>query len=371
MEKKYSEQLLTDMKNRQYTIQENGIEILIKPIPETDTPGMLDPRLYDSMAPMFKGVKGAIAKKMMKKNQDVQKSARTMRKMMNGITSIPIVNDVETKKRALKINDREIPVRIYTSKSEGKEEKPIFYYIHGGGFVAGSPDVVEEMCKMMVEKTGCVSVTLDYRLAPEHPYPAGFDDCYDVLIWIYKNATKFGGDPEKICISGDSAGGNLATVCAMKDRDKGRQMVKVQALFYPTVDMASMADPASQKGLDAYEINQEHAHIIKPMIEMLGGMGGGMSLETFLGVKDALHPYLSPYRGDLAKMPPCIILFGEYDFLRFENEAYAKKLAESGVEVKTVRYRGLTHAFAEEIGVKPQAEDSLEETGNFMMKYLS
>lgn len=373
MKAKYSKETLRKISARQHNITEDGLDILIKPIPETDTPGMLDPRLYESMAPMFKGIKGIIAKKMMGKmgkNQNVQKAADGLRKMMNGVKSIPIVVGVKTTPRILSIGGRNIPVRIYNLEQPlTNESQPIFYYIHGGGFVAGGPDVVEEMCKMVVKNTGCVSVTLDYRLAPEHPYPAGLDDCYDVLKWIYKHAAEFGGNAQKICISGDSAGGNLATVCAMRDRDDSTKMVKVQALLYPTVNMANMND-SSKKGLDAYDIHEEHAHVVKPLLEMMSGMGGGMSLEGLLGVKDATQPYLSPYLGNLNSMPPCLMIYGEYDFLRFEDEAYSRKLKQAGVEVKTIRYRGLSHGFADQVGVTPQAEDSLIEIGNFMMKHF-
>lgn len=372
MNAKYPQETLTKITSRQHTVTEDGLDILIKPIPETDVPGMLDPRLYESMAPMFKGVKGMIAKKMMGKMgkpQDPQKAAAGMRKMMNGVKSIQIVSGVKTEAKSIALEGRNVPVRIYTPEKPAEKPTPVFYYIHGGGFVAGSPDVVEEMCKLVVKNTGCSSVSIDYRLAPENPYPAGLDDCYGVLEWIYNNAAEFGGDPEKICISGDSAGGNLATVCAMKDRDAGTKMVKVQALLYPTVNMAGM-DDAEQKDLSAYDIHKDHEAVLTPLLGMMSKMGGGMSLEGLLGVKDAKDPYLSPYRGDLKNMPPCIMIFGEYDFLRFEDEAYSRKLKDAGVEVKTIRYRGLSHGFADQVGVTPQAEDCLIEIGNFMMEHL-
>lgn len=368
MERKYSKQLLTSITERQYVINENGLDILIKPIPETDEAGVLDPRLYESMAPMLQGFKGKLVKIMMSgsKKKNIKKSADQMRKMMNGVKSIPITEGINVTHATVQNGDVAIPVRIYSSQKKSEGLQPVFYYIHGGGFVAGGPEVVEEMCKLVVANTGCVSVQVDYRLAPENLYPAGLDDCYAVLKWIHAHAEEFNGDSNQICISGDSAGGNLATVCAMKDRDDGTGMVKSQALLYPSVDAASMVEYMQRR--DVFEISESQSKIIRSMLDMFSGGLGTVTLGEYLGLDDDTIPYVSPLRGNLKGMPPTIILFGEYDFLRIENDAYALKLKEAGVKVKTIRYRGLSHGFADQVGVTPQAEDSLLEIGRFMME---
>lgn len=373
-QRKYTVEMLNAIQDRQYTVTENGLEVLIKPIPETDEPGVMDPRFYESVAPMLTGFKGLLVKTMMKagarRKTTTQKSADQMRKMMNGIKSIPIIGSVDVKQETICNGALKVPIRIYTPKQPKEGLQPVFYYIHGGGFVAGGMDVVEEMCKLVVEKTGCVAVQPEYRLAPEHPFPAGLDDCYAVLKWIYQNASGFGGDPEKICISGDSAGGNLATVCAMRDRDDGNRMVKVQALLYPTVDAAHMKQNMETAN-QVYEITEKHRRVLSGMLDLMGGSLGSVSMGGFLGAEDETIPYISPSLGDLKGMPPSIILLGEYDFLRVEGDAYARKLKQAGVNVKAVRYRGLSHGFADQVGVIPQAEDSLEEIGNFMMEHLA
>lgn len=370
-QRRYTQQTLDAIKNRQYTVVEDGLEILIKPIPETDVPGVMDPRLYAGMAPMLTGVKGAMVRLMMKaggkKQPDAMKSALQMRKMMDSVKSIPIVDSVDVSSMHVANGDVSVPIRVYTPKQKIAGLVPVFYYIHGGGFVAGNMDVVDEMCKLVVEKTGCIAFQPSYRLAPENPFPAGLDDCYAVLEWIYANAQDFGGDPEKICISGDSAGGNLATVCAMRARDSGKNIVKAQALLYPTVDAAHMAQNI-QKNREVYEIAHKDRKVLNAMFDMMGGSFGASSLGGFLGVQDDTQPYVSPSLGKLEGMPPAIILVGEYDFLRVENDSYAHKLAAAGVPVKLVRYRGLTHGFADQVGVTPQAEDALEEIGNFMIR---
>lgn len=371
-QRQYPQQLLDAIKAKQYTVQEDGLDVLIKPIPDDDRPGVPDPRLRKSMVPMLTGLKGVLVRAMMKRNakkkQDIAGSAAQMRQMMDGVKSIPIVGSVDVTERTVQNGDVSVPIRVYTPKTPSEGLQPVFYYIHGGGFVAGSMDVVDEMCKLVVEKTGCVAVQPQYRLAPENPFPAGLNDCYSVLGWIHANAAAFGGDPKKICVSGDSAGGNLAAVCAMRSRDDGTHMVKVQALLYPTVDAAHMAQNA-QKNLTVYEISPDEQKFMNSFLGMMSGALGGLSLGDALGVKDDTDPYVSPSLGNLEGLPPTILLLGEYDFLRYENDMYAHKLQKAGVDVKLIRYRGLSHGFADQVGVTPQAEDALEEIGRFMMEH--
>lgn len=370
----YTKELLNLIKCREYVVQEDGMEILIKPIPETDEPGAMDPRFYESIAPMTKGVKGALIKTAMKlaphSGKDILRGAQQMRRMMNGVKSIPIINTVQVREHTVENGDYNIPIRIYTPKQKREGLVPIFYYIHGGGFVAGSMEVVDEMCKMITELTGCISIQPEYRLAPENPFPTGLNDCYEVLKWIYANAEELGGDYQKICISGDSAGGNLATVCAMRDRDEKAGMVKIQALLYPTVDAAHMTENMVENR-KVYEVSDKYRKLLFGMLDMMGGAMGSPTILDYLSVKESNNPYVSPYLGNLEKMPDTLILLGEYDFLRVENDRYGKKLLDSGVKVKMIRYKGLSHGFADQIGVTPQAEDAMMEIADFMNSQLN
>ncbi len=372
--RKYTIEALDAIKRREYWIKEQDLDILVKPIPETDEAGAMDPRFYESVAPMMKGFKGALVKLVMKVGSksggNIQKGAKQMRRMMNGIKSVPIIDTVNVREETIRYDSVSVSIRIYTPKEKKEGLAPVFYYIHGGGFVAGSMDVVDEMCKLVVEKTGCVAVQPEYRLAPENPYPNGFDDCYNVLKWIYTHAEEFGGDHEKICISGDSAGGNLATVCAMKDRDEGTHMVKVQALLYPTVDAAHMEENM-KKNKEIYEISEKYSTVLNGMLDMMGSSLSKPTLGEYLGVPDDTIPYVSPSLGNLKGMPPTLILLGEYDFLRVEDDIFAGRLKKAGTEVKLIRYKGLSHGFADQVGVMPQAEDALQEIGSFMMEHLS
>ncbi|MDR0624201.1 MAG: alpha/beta hydrolase [Treponema sp.] len=370
-ERKYSQELLDLIRKKQRIVREGGIDILVKPVPDDDRPGAMDPRLLAETLPIVRGLRGILVSlvfKLMLMTRNPRKLARRMRRLFNNVDSIPVTGGVSVISDTVSLGDIHVPIRVYRTQEDGEPAeapKPVFLYIHGGGFAAGHPGVVEEMVKQVTRNTRCLGVQVDYRLAPEHPYPAALDDCYGVLKWLYKNAGRYGGDGERILIAGDSAGGNLAAVCAMKDRDEGTRMVKAQALLYPVLNMAGKEDRDYHFSLDQYRYLPEQKKAARFRITAMRSSSSGI-LGLLLGVKDESLPYLSPYLGDLRGLPPCIILFGEFDFFRLENEAYARKLVRAGVPVKAVRYSGMGHAFAEPIGVQPQAEDCMMEIGAFM-----
>ncbi len=372
MERKYTQVELRSIQAKQRSVVEDGLSILEKPIPGQDpSQGTLDPAVYAGMAPMFRGLKGFLFKRMMKsdakKKKDPQRTALQMRRMMDGIKSIPIVTDVAEQRSCFRATEgHEVPLRFYQSAASGSALRPVFCYFHGGGFVAGRPEVVEELCKLMAQTTGCLAVQVEYRLAPEHPFPAGLDDCYQAVEWLFHNVASLGGDPKRICVSGDSAGGNLAAVCALRDRDEKKGMIRAQALLYPTVDAANTL-PDKMDFDKIYTVEPSQENVIRPLLTMMSSMGSGNGIGDLLGVANAAIPYVSPIVADLSRLPPTLLLFGEFDFLRHENEAFARKLQRAGVKVEVIRYCGLSHAFADLVGVSPQAEDCIAEIGKFML----
>jgi acetyl esterase/lipase len=374
----YPLSLLDAIGKKQHLVRERGIDILVKPIPDDDRPGAMDRRLLEITEPIVSGLRGFFVRfflPLFNKSRNPRRLAGFMRRFFNDIQSLPLTEGVSVSHDTVRNAGVEIPVRIYRREAAAAGPRnedsragpgaPVFYFIHGGGFAAGNPDVVEEMVKQVTSLSGCVGVQLDYRLAPEHPYPASLDDCYAVLKWLYQNAASLGGDKNRICVAGDSAGGNLAAVCAMKDRDEGAGMVRAQVLLYPTVNLAGKEDENYHFSLDQFTILKEHRRSILFRIESMRGGSEGI-LGCVLGLRDRSSPYVSPYLGNLAGLPSCLIICGEFDCLRLENEAYARRLAAAGVPVRVIRYLGLGHAFAESIGVQPQAEDCMTEIGRFV-----
>ena len=377
---------------KQRIVREGGLDILEKPIPDDDRPGAMDPRLLAETLPAVRGIRGGLfflVLQYMIRARNPKRIALGMRRFFNGVNSIPTARGVEVRHISIPNGEASVPLRIYLPRrgarsgdasdsarsgtqlrngpcdERGCAPPPVFLYFHGGGFAAGHPDVVEEMCKLVVQRSGCMAAQVDYRLAPEHPYPAALEDCYAALRWLSTHAGLFGGNGDRICVGGDSAGGNLAAACALRDRDEGLGMVKAQVLLYPTLNLAGVEDEEYHFSLDRYRILPEHRRAVKFRIYSMQPASTGV-LVRVLKAEDPRLPSLSPYLGELRGLPPCLICYGEFDYLRLENEAYARKLKKAAVPVRVLRYAGMGHAFAEYIGVFPQAEDCMEEIARFI-----
>ena len=368
MERKYSQELLQKIQEKQYTKQIFGMDVCIKPVPDSDEEGAMDPRLYHDSKKMATMMR-LMPKSLMKMDAS-PKSIERLRGMFNGIKSVPIISkDKEVIKKTIKgLDDNDIPIQIYLPL-ERKEHLPVFYYIHGGGFFGGHMGVVDELVKLIVEKYNIVAVSIEYRLAPENPYPKGHEDCYEGLKWIYEHIGEYGGDKEKIFVAGDSAGGNLTQYCTTRNKEDHQSMVKGQLLLYPTVNMAGIDDEYSHWSLDKYTIYPKHRKVVETTLSMMGGDTGMSSmLGDILKTDDINNPYLTPYGMDVHGLPPTFITVGQHDFLYIECLAYAKKLHDAGVDTKVVVYNGMGHAYGDNIGVYPQSEDCAIEMGKFIME---
>lgn len=264
----------------------------------------------------------------------------------------------------------EIPVLKYSPPGEGK--RPCIIFFHGGGFFAGTTKCVENPCKALAMYADAVVFSVDYRLAPEHPYPIGFSDNDAVVQWVYEHGEELGIDRNQIGVSGDSAGGNMAAVCALKDAVEDRNYIAFQALIYPVVNMAVLPSEEYQWNLAEYDVRL-HFPYIYPAVMALGNEPEGVRT-MYLGEDyraKAKDPYVSPlFAEDVSKLAPALIVNAEYDYLRLEGEAYGRKLAKAGVPVRMVRYCGMDHAFMDKIGEYPQAEDMMKLIGEEFRKWL-
>ena len=233
-----------------------------------------------------------------------------------------------------KVTDCAIPTRTGPIKgrllmpADGKPTSLVVFY-HGGGWVIGSIDECEFIARFMIQKTNCAALLVDYRLAPEHPYPAPLDDCWDGLVFAAKEAATLN---VPIVVAGDSAGGNLATVCAMLARDRGGPKIALQILIYPVCDCDMETESYREMGrglvLTSAEMGWFYDHYLQ-------------------GDKNKrADPLISPLRAmELKGLPPALIMTAEYDVLRDEAETYGKRLAAAGIKTSIKRYRGMTHGF--------------------------
>ncbi len=247
------------------------------------------------------------------------------------LTHEPPVGTVEN--RTLSLNGAAIPVRIYTPNTNGPHA--LMVYFHGGGFVLCGLDTHDSTCRTLCNGTGAVVVSVDYRLAPEHKYPAAAEDCYAATLWAAEHASELGADAQRMVVAGDSAGGNLAAVVALMARDRlgsdnAPLNICYQVLIYPATDCNF--ETAS------YRDNAEGYFLSASVMRWFW--------EQYLPDESAAaQSYACPLKADLAGLPPALVITAEYDPLRDEGEAYAQQLLAAGVRTELIRYSGQIHGF--------------------------
>ena len=235
------------------------------------------------------------------------------------------VSNVED--RTIPRSDGQISIRVYTP--EGPRPLPVLVYFHGGAFTMGSLESEDVVCRELANGANCIVVSVEYRLAPEHKFPVGVEDCYAATKWVAEHAQDLCGDSARIAVGGSSSGGNLAAVVALMARDRGGPPLVYQLLLYPVTNHACDTRSHLENG-EGYMLTREF--IIWSWSLYLQNEAHGR------------HPYASPLQArDLSRLPPALVITAEYDPLRDEGEAYAVRMREAGVSAEYRRFDGLLH----------------------------
>ena len=236
----------------------------------------------------------------------------------------------------------QIPVRLYQPGTE--TGLPIFVFLHGGGWVIGDLDTADNMARFLCKRAHCVVLSVDYRLAPEHPFPAAPADSYAAVKWAMDHAAEIHGDPRRVLVGGDSAGGNLSAVVALMAAPKGGPKLAGQVLMYAATNGASLDTPSYK------EFGEKNYGLPKRDVQWF-------MRHYIINTDDWLNPLASPLLAkDLHGLAPALIVTAEFDVLRDEAEAYAKRLEEAGVPVKLIRCNGMVHGFLSMLGMVKRAE---------------
>ncbi|MEG0367866.1 MAG: alpha/beta hydrolase [Coprobacillus sp.] len=243
---------------------------------------------------------------------------------------------------------------------------PCIFYIHGGGFIGGSTKTLENPCKYLSEKNQCLVINIDYRLAPENPYPIPMNDCLDVINYVY-NDSSFIFDRKKIFIAGDSAGGNLALACLIKDYEIHQyKRFAGGMIYYPVVDITSKKEYWQY---DETLFNGYKDEMVKACYESLKGLEDMIDKLYVQSKGELMNPYLSPlYLDDFTIFPDLLVMYAEYDYLRLQTEAFVKKAKASGINVEDYCFLGINHAFVDLLGIIEQSQKSLDIVSQFIEK---
>jgi acetyl esterase len=250
----------------------------------------------------------------------------------------------------------EIPVRIYWpgASTESDSQKAGLVFFHGGGWVLGNLDAYDHLCHALANAGDCVVVSVDYRLAPEHRFPAAAEDSYAATVWTARHADELGIDRGRIAVGGDSAGGNLAAVVSLMDRDRGTSHVAYQVLIYPITD-ANLETPSYIENGAGYFLTTERM---------------AWFWELYLNdASEAANPYAAPLQAEsLAGLPPAYVMTAEFDPLLCEGDAYADRLEVAGVSVERELYDGQIHGFVRRIDLYDRATVAINRIGQLIRR---
>lgn len=271
----------------------------------------------------------------------VPRVARQLPSVADAVRSIlskqskPVIEPVgKVAHQVIKGPGGQLLMRIYTPQGTGPF--PVIVYFHGGGWVIAGINVYDGSARALTNAANAIVVALAYRQAPETPFPGAPMDCFTAYQWVLANAASFGGDPTRVAVAGESAGGNLATVTCMMARDKGVRLPVHQLLVYP---VTSTWYTAPQRVFASYDQNQDAKPLATPGLKWFYGY-------YLRKEEDSLNPYASPLRAtSLRGLPPATVITADIDPLRDEGEAYKARLAADGVATTGTRYTGVTHEF--------------------------
>ena len=244
----------------------------------------------------------------------------------------------------------EIRIRIY--KPEDNVKRPLMVFFHGGGWIGGSLEAVEDYCKGVCDQADCVVISVEYHLAPEHPYPEGLEDSYLAVKWAVENNSELNIDENKIIVSGDSAGGNFSAVLTFIAKERKEFKIARQILIYPSTTFTFMSGDIDENSPGS------------PGMEKILGIMTSFYLK---GKVDSSDPYISPALAkDFNNLPDVLIAVGDQDMLYKSSLDYAKKLDDAGNKVKFILYKNAPHAFIDDTGNSDQADDLVREAAEFI-----
>jgi acetyl esterase len=271
---------------------------------------------------------------------------RSIDSLPNFFESIPLKTYVE---KDIKISGTKTRFMVYYPSMKRNEMLPVFVNLHGGGFVLGFAEVDDIYCKLLAEEARCIVVNMDYVLAPENKFPAAVEQCYQLMKWIFNNPDDLKSDPQRLGIGGHSAGGNLAASVCLLAKERKEFTIKCQIIDYAVLDLAT--SPREKRPRSPNLLSEERTKLPVELAEKYNDWYLRKSA-------DGLNPLASPLLAkDLAGLPPALVIAAENDVLCNEDQIYAMRLKEAGVNVQYMLYKGCDHGFTH-TGPREAAQDA-------------
>ncbi|MCH4223079.1 MAG: alpha/beta hydrolase [Solobacterium sp.] len=350
--RKYDKKLVQAIRDKQHVENIDGLDILMKPVPDDDRPHAMDPRVFE-IASRKKKMFSSRAKGGWKLSNERYRPD----KVTYDLTTVPVSCD----ERLIRIDDDHmIDVYIYRREDDHENTLPVMIYFHGGGFTAGDMKLYANQMKLIAELAHATVVFPEYRLAPECPYPGPVNDGFGTIQWVIQHADELHVDPQKLMVAGDSAGGALTNSCLVKDE---QEMIKKVFELYPACDSRDYRTVREYTwSYEQYPALPEQDEIAKSRIDRIKNSVGqteedNLYLQGKTKYSDPMVSILCASDDVLKRLPPIIIADSEFDYLRIQDEAFAQRLKSLGKDVKNIRYCGCDHGFLDMLGTVVQAEE--------------
>jgi acetyl esterase len=265
----------------------------------------------------------------------------------------PLAQVESAETRTIPGSEEPIMIRLY--RPAIRERLPVVLFFHGGGWVIGNLETHDAVCRALAVAAKALVVSVDYRLAPEHKFPAATDDCLQATRWMAEHAATFGADPQRMAVVGDSAGGNLAAVTALRIRDEGGPALKAQVLVYPVTQYYDPGTPSY------FEYGEGYALTRKTMIWFWD--------HYLQSPEQATCPQAAPMAApDLSGLPPALVITAKYDPLLDEAEQFAARLQDAKVETTVIAFDDMMHGFFSAVGYFPQADEAVQAVGDWLQQ---
>ncbi|SDW84037.1 Acetyl esterase/lipase [Marinococcus luteus] len=348
------EELVHRLEEKASFVKEGSLEIVSKSIPFMEDKEGLDPRVKQFLE---QESDPGLRRPMTYDDLEIIRSRKEQQ-------SQDLSSNIRMETKLVSLEGRDLELKVY---NRSKSTRPMLVYFHGGGFFERDERVMDNICKLLAEKAEAVVVAVEYRLAPEHKYAEGLNDCFDSVRYVCDNRDEFGADTGSVGLVGDSVGANLALGVYHLSREKSWDICYM-SLLSPLLDLSDVS--GGVRKMEQYNPGKDRELVRQELVTMRESLSFIQSLYV-TDLEELDQPLVSPLRSkENITYPPMTLVATEFDFLRTQGEEFTRKLQEKGELVRYIEYKGMAHTFLKKLGYYPQAADAIRETAAHFREVL-